>query len=105
MAGAKFPAFVVAHTGKGPEPVMVPDDAAALVAPQPIGLLPLPRDVRAVLLRFGLLLPGRCWSCSQKEVLDSTLDATPWDRRGDGKEAKKIAQERQAARDGRGRYS
>ena len=58
MAGAKFPAFVAARTGRGPEPVAIPGDAAAFLAPQPIGLLPLPPNVREGLLRFGLLTMG-----------------------------------------------
>ena len=67
-----------------------PTTRAALLAPQPIGLLPLPRDVREGLLRFRLLLDEALLrgsridarallSCSQKEVLDSIVN---YDRMG-----------------------
>ena len=70
VAGAKFPAFVAARTGRGPEPVTVPEDAAAFLAPQPIGLLPLPRDVREGLLRFGLLTMGAVAAMPRDLLID-----------------------------------
>jgi len=54
VAEAKFPAFVAARTGRGPEAATVPDDAAGFLAPRTIDLLPLSRDVHEGLLRFGL---------------------------------------------------
>ena len=70
VAGAKFPAFVAARTGRGPEPVTVPGDAAAFLSPQPIGLLPLPRDVREGLLRFGLLTMGAVAAMPRDLLID-----------------------------------
>ena len=58
VAEAKFPAFVAARTGRRPEAVTVPADADAFLAPRSIDLLPLSRDVREGLLRFGLHTMG-----------------------------------------------
>ncbi len=58
VAEAKFPAFVAARTGRRPEAVTVPPDADAFLAPRSIDLLPLSRDVREGLLRFGLHTMG-----------------------------------------------
>ena len=70
VAGGKFPAFVAARTGRGPEPVTVPEDAAAFLAPRPIGLLPLPRGVREGLLRFGLLTMGAVAAMPRDLLID-----------------------------------
>ena len=58
VAEAKFPAFVAARTSRGLESATVPPEAAAFLAPRSIDLLPLSRDVRDGLLRFGLYTMG-----------------------------------------------
>ncbi len=70
VAEAKFPAFVAARTGRGAETVTVPDDAAAFLAPRSIGLLPLPRDVREGLIRFGLHTMGAVAAMRRDLLID-----------------------------------
>ena len=51
---SKFPAFVAARSSRPLGAAKVPPDAAGFLAPQPLGLLPIPARVRDEMRRFGL---------------------------------------------------
>ena len=70
VADAKFPAFVAARTGRGPEAVTVPADVDTFLAPRSIDLLPLSRDVRDGLLRFGLHTMGAIATMRAELLID-----------------------------------
>ena len=70
VADAKFPAFVAARTGRGPEAVTVPADVDTFLAPRSIDLLPLSRDVRDGLLRFGLHTMGAVATMRAELLID-----------------------------------
>ncbi len=58
VAEGKFPALVAASASAAHSAVKVPQDAAAFLAPHPIGLLPVSANVRAGMGRFGLRTLG-----------------------------------------------
>ena len=66
----KFPAWVAAHSALGPEPVTVPTDVAAFLAPHSIDLLPLSHDLRAGLRRLGLPTLGAVAALRPTWLLD-----------------------------------
>ena len=70
VAEAKFPAFVAARTGRGPEAVTVPADPAPFLAPHPINLLPISRDALGGLLRFGLHTMGAVAAMRPELLID-----------------------------------
>ena len=70
VADAKFPALVAAQTGRTHEAVTVPSDPAPFLAPHPIDLLPLPREMLGGLLRFGLHTLGAVAAMPPELLID-----------------------------------
>ena len=70
VADGKFPAWVAARSAPGSEPVTVPADVAAFLAPRSIDLLPLSHDLRAALRRLGLSTLGAVAALRPEPLLD-----------------------------------
>ena len=70
LAAGTFPAGVAARSAAGAEPVTVPDDVAAFLAPHSIDLLPCSRACRDGLHRFGLHTLGAVAALRPAPLLD-----------------------------------
>ena len=70
VANGKFPAWVAARSAPGSEPVTVPDDAAAFLAPRSVDCLPCSRACREGLRRLGLHTLGAVAALRPEPLLD-----------------------------------
>ena len=70
VAEGKFPALVAASASAAHSAVKVPQDAAAFLAPHPIGLLPVPADVQVGMGHFGLRTLGDVAAMAREALVD-----------------------------------
>ena len=70
VAEAKFPALVAARMSKPLGATRVPSDAASFLAPHPVEFLPIDRDIKAALHRFGLHTLGDMASLTEADLTD-----------------------------------
>ena len=70
VADAKFPAFVAAITSGPLRATRVPSDAAAFLAPHPIGLLPISTGMKAAMRDFGLRTMGDVAFMTEAALVD-----------------------------------
>ena len=70
VAEGKFPALVAASASAAHSAVKVPQDAAAFLAPHPIGLLPVPAGIREGMGRFGLRTLGDVAVMAREALVD-----------------------------------
>ena len=70
VAEAKFPALVAARMSKPLGATRVPSDAASFLAPHPVEFLPIGRDIKAALHRFGLHTLGDMASLTEADLTD-----------------------------------
>ena len=70
VANGKFPAWVAAHSAAGAEPVTVPADVDAFLAPRSIDCLPLSHECRDGLRRSGLHTLGAVAALRPAPLLD-----------------------------------
>ena len=70
VGDAKFVAYVAARASQPLGAVQVPPDVAGFLAPQPVDLLPLSRQVRDELRRFGLHTLGDVAAMKQDALTD-----------------------------------
>ena len=70
VAEAKFPALVAARMSKPLGATRVPLDTASFLAPHPVEFLPIGRDIKAALHRFGLHTMGDMASLTEADLTD-----------------------------------
>ena len=70
VAETKFPALVAARMSKPLGATRVPPDAASFLAPHPVAFLPIGRDIKTALHRFGLRTLGDMASLTEADLTD-----------------------------------
>ena len=70
VAETKFPALVAARMSKPLGATRVPPDAASFLAPHPVDFLPIGRDIKTALHRFGLHTLGDVASLTEADQTD-----------------------------------
>ena len=70
VGGSKFAAYIAARSAEALSVAIYPDDAAEILAPLSIGLLPLSRDMKRALRAFGIHKMGQAAALSRDMLAD-----------------------------------